>query len=168
MCTMLLYFHFCVYSRVLTTKNLVSIHHPTTDPLYPFHPPCYPSRPSESKHGDIEWLLPEGKGYFHLLMHFFLPLSFYLHSPIAPVLLPFLSLMHITHTEHTHTRARAQWQSTTSGSRAPQSVRSDSHPASSAVTQLTWLNLSEWPFPCLISDDDARTFFLGRWWGANL
>ena len=37
MCT--LYFDFCIYRSVPTTKNLVSIYHHTVDPLYPFQPP---------------------------------------------------------------------------------------------------------------------------------
>ena len=41
MCTTL-YFYFCIHYRVLTTKNLVSIHDHTVDPLYPFCPPLCP------------------------------------------------------------------------------------------------------------------------------
>ena len=35
-----LYFYSCIPYSVPTTKNLVSIHHHTVDPLYPFHHPC--------------------------------------------------------------------------------------------------------------------------------
>ena len=38
-----LYFDFCIHCSVLTTQNLVSIHHHTVDPLYSFHPPPAPS-----------------------------------------------------------------------------------------------------------------------------
>ena len=41
MCTTL-HFYFCICYGVLTSKSLVSIHHHTVDPLYPFHPPLCP------------------------------------------------------------------------------------------------------------------------------
>ena len=44
MCTTLC-FYFCVTYSMLTTKNLVSIHHHTVDPFYPFHPPPPPPLP---------------------------------------------------------------------------------------------------------------------------
>ena len=37
-----LYFYFCIPYSVLTTKNLVSIHHRTVEALYPFCPLPYP------------------------------------------------------------------------------------------------------------------------------
>lgn len=44
MCTPL-YFYLNVPYSLLTTKNIVSVHHLKVNPLYPFH--CYPS-PSSS------------------------------------------------------------------------------------------------------------------------
>ena len=126
MCTTLLCFHFCISYRVLTTK----IYFPfITLQLIPL--PCYPSRPNENKHGETEWLLLEGKGYFHLLMHFFRPLSFY---PVTLTNHPHFSSISLSHTHNTrHTHMRAQRQSTTSGSGAQPLIRSESHPASSAL-----------------------------------
>ena len=44
MCTTL-YFYFCIAYSMLTTKNLVSIHHHTVNPFYPFHPPHHHNFP---------------------------------------------------------------------------------------------------------------------------
>ena len=41
MCT--LYFSFTIHCSVFTTTSLVSVHHQTIDPNYPFHPPPIPS-----------------------------------------------------------------------------------------------------------------------------
>lgn len=38
----LLYFILFIHNCLLTTKSLVSIHHHTVDPLYPFWPPLTP------------------------------------------------------------------------------------------------------------------------------